>query len=142
MSFSLGVNYWPRRTATAMWQRFDAGEIRPDFAHIAALGLDTVRFFLRWDDFQPRADRVADGRLGAYRWRWADYLVRSDGSEKPVAAALAAFARQARTVVKPNDMPMIARAYYFRTLPASTRTLYEAFLRFVDERRADTGRAQ
>lgn len=53
MRFSLGVNYWPRRSAMWMWSRFDAGEIREDFARIAALGLDTVRFFLRWDDFQP-----------------------------------------------------------------------------------------
>jgi hypothetical protein len=97
----------------------------------------------------------ADGRLGAYWWCWADYpdelsssppfdeaqharsfgIVRADGTEKPVASALAAFARQQRTVVKPNDMPMIASAYYYRTLPTSTGTLYEAFLRFVAERR-------
>ena len=47
MRFSLGVNYWPRRSAMAMWRRFDAGEIREDFARIAGLGLDAVRFFLR-----------------------------------------------------------------------------------------------
>jgi endo-1,4-beta-mannosidase len=61
--FSLGVNYWPRRSAMAMWRRFDAGEIREDFARIAALGLDAVRFFLRWDDFQPRADEIDRGML-------------------------------------------------------------------------------
>jgi hypothetical protein len=97
----------------------------------------------------------ADGRLGAYWWWWADYLtdvcasppfdtspyartfgiVRTDGSEKPVAAALTAFARQQRTVVDAKDMPMIASAYYYRTLPTSTATLYQAFLRFVAERR-------
>jgi hypothetical protein len=33
-------------------------------------------------------------------------------------------------------MPMIASAYYYRTLPTSMRTLYEAFLRFVADRRA------
>ncbi|GAC1543695.1 MAG: hypothetical protein NVS3B16_10420 [Vulcanimicrobiaceae bacterium] len=100
----------------------------------------------------------ADGRLGAYWWCWADYIddlrdappfdraphertfgiVRSDGSEKPVAAALAAFARQQRTVVEPADMPMIATTYYYRTLPTSTKTLYDAFLRFVQERRTET----
>ena len=62
MRFSLGVNYWPRRSATAMWQRFDAGEIGADFAQIAALGLDTVRFFLRWDAFAPQPDRI-DGLM-------------------------------------------------------------------------------
>jgi endo-1,4-beta-mannosidase len=56
--FSLGINYWPRRSAMAMWQRFDPGEIREDFARIAGLGLDVVRFFLRWSDFQPQPDAI------------------------------------------------------------------------------------
>ncbi|MBV8369960.1 MAG: hypothetical protein JO036_13690 [Candidatus Eremiobacteraeota bacterium] len=97
----------------------------------------------------------ADGRLGAYWWCWADYadelrgeppfdraphelsfgIIRSDGSEKPVAAALAAFARQRRTVLEPHDMPLIAEVYYYRTLPRSTQTLYDAFSAAVEERR-------
>lgn len=68
MRFSLGVNYWPRQSAMAMWHRFDAGEIREDFQRIAGLGLDAVRFFLRWDDFQPdpaRLDPMMLARLEA-----------------------------------------------------------------------------
>ncbi|HUA08443.1 MAG TPA: cellulase family glycosylhydrolase [Candidatus Acidoferrales bacterium] len=57
-AFLLGVNYWPRRSAMYMWERFDLGEIREDMAHIKELGLDMVRFFLRWDDFQPEARRM------------------------------------------------------------------------------------
>jgi hypothetical protein len=96
----------------------------------------------------------ADGRLGAYWWCWKDEppedasageerslgIVRSDGSEKPVAAALSAFAREGRTVVQPVDMPMISSTYYYRTLPDSTRTLYDAFLSFVAERRGGNDR--
>lgn len=98
----------------------------------------------------------ADGRLGAYWWCWTDTvtderarspfddgahvdtygIVRADGSEKPVAAALRAFASLQRDVVPANDMTAIASAYYYRTLPTSTRTLYEAFLGFVGERRS------
>jgi endo-1,4-beta-mannosidase len=101
----------------------------------------------------------ADGRLGAYWWCWADYadalrgeppfdraphelsfgIVRGDGSEKPVAAALAAFARGRRTVLPANDMPLISAEYYYRTLPASTKTLYEAFLGYVAQRRGSLG---
>lgn len=97
----------------------------------------------------------ADGRLGAWWWCWADYadelrdeppfdraphersfgIIRSDGSEKPVVAALAAFAREERAVVKAHDMPMISSTYYYRTLPTSTKTLYDAFLGYVRERR-------
>jgi len=54
--FLVGVNYWPRASAMAMWSRFDAGEIDEDFARIAALGLDVVRFFLTWETFQPGPD--------------------------------------------------------------------------------------
>ena len=54
-AFLLGVNYWPRRSAMYMWQRFDLGEIREDFARIRSLGLHVVRFFITWDDFEPAA---------------------------------------------------------------------------------------
>jgi endo-1,4-beta-mannosidase len=101
-------------------------------------------------------DRLhADGRLGAYYWCWADYdttlhceppfdraphetsfgIIRSDGTEKPVAAALSAFAREEREVIPASDMPMISATYYYRTLPASTKTLYDAFLGSIEERR-------
>jgi endo-1,4-beta-mannosidase len=58
MRFSLGVNYWPRRSAMAMWRRFDPGEIREDFARMAELGLDAVRFFVQRSDFQPDAHTI------------------------------------------------------------------------------------
>lgn len=61
--FTLGVNYWPRRSAMYMWERFDLGEIREDFARIRSLGLNVVRFFIMWDDFQPRADTMDDEML-------------------------------------------------------------------------------
>ena len=97
----------------------------------------------------------ADGRLGAYWWCWSDYpdyigaeppfdraphqrsygIIRTDGTEKPVAAALSDFARQRRDVIAANDMPMISSAYYYRTLPTSAQTLYDAFLGFIGERR-------
>ncbi len=57
-AFLLGVNYWPRRSAMYMWQRFDLGEIREDFARIAGLGIRAVRFFLSWEAFQPQRDTV------------------------------------------------------------------------------------
>ena len=57
-SFRLGVNYWPARTAMAWWSRFDLGEVTRDLERIAASGIDSVRVFLRWEDFQPRHDRV------------------------------------------------------------------------------------
>jgi endo-1,4-beta-mannosidase len=40
------------------WSRFDLAEVEVDFARIAACGLDSVRVFLTWEDFQPAPDRV------------------------------------------------------------------------------------
>ena len=60
-TFRLGINYWPARTAMAMWTEFDPDAIDADFARIAAAGLESVRFFLLWDVFQPREDRIDEG---------------------------------------------------------------------------------
>jgi len=57
-AFRLGVNYWPARTAMAWWPRFDPAEVADDFARIAGSGMDCVRLFLRWEDFQPEPDAV------------------------------------------------------------------------------------
>ncbi|MGZ4417605.1 MAG: cellulase family glycosylhydrolase, partial [Gaiellaceae bacterium] len=40
------------------WSEFDLVEVEADFARIAACGLDSVRVFLTWEDFQPAPDRV------------------------------------------------------------------------------------
>ncbi|MCB9450609.1 MAG: cellulase family glycosylhydrolase [Anaerolineaceae bacterium] len=57
--FVLGVNYWPRRKAMYWWSDFDAGEVRDEFALIADLGMNVVRLFLLWDDWQPTPDTVS-----------------------------------------------------------------------------------
>ena len=61
--FLLGINYWPRRSAMAMWSRFDIGEIDEDFARIAAMGMRVVRFFLTWEAFQPAPDTIDETAL-------------------------------------------------------------------------------
>lgn len=57
--FVLGVNYLPRRKAVYWFPNFDAGEVDDDFALIADLGMDVVRIFLLWEDFQPTPDAVS-----------------------------------------------------------------------------------
>ncbi|NJL54994.1 cellulase family glycosylhydrolase [bacterium] len=61
--FVLGVNYWPRRKAMYWWSNFDADEVRQEFALIASLGMNVVRLFLLWDDWQPTPDHVSAERL-------------------------------------------------------------------------------
>jgi len=57
--FVLGVNYWPRRKAMYWWSNFEADEVRQEFAQIRELGLNVVRIFLLWDDWQPTPDAVS-----------------------------------------------------------------------------------
>ncbi|MBV9233920.1 MAG: hypothetical protein JO030_07750 [Candidatus Eremiobacteraeota bacterium] len=61
--FLFGINYWPRRSAMYMWQRFDIREIAEDLSHIKDLGLDVVRFFLMWEAFQPDPTHMDGGAL-------------------------------------------------------------------------------
>ena len=46
------------------WSQFDRGEVAADFERIAASGLDSVRVFLTWEDFQPSPERVDREMLG------------------------------------------------------------------------------
>ncbi|MGQ9549582.1 MAG: glycoside hydrolase 5 family protein [Roseiflexus sp.] len=57
-TFSLGVTFWPRQAGPLFWQRYDRGAVRDELAHIAALGFDTVRLCLVWEDFQPGPARI------------------------------------------------------------------------------------
>jgi endo-1,4-beta-mannosidase len=61
--FRLGINYWPSSTAMRWWQRFDLDEVERDFARIRGVGLDSVRIFLLWEDFQPTPDQVSKHAL-------------------------------------------------------------------------------
>ena len=61
--FTLGVNYWPRRKAMYWWSDFDAGEVREEFSVIKEIGMNVVRLFLLWDDFQPEPNSVAKDKI-------------------------------------------------------------------------------
>ena len=56
--FISGITYWPRRKGLRWWEAFDRSEVQEEFAHIAALGSQSVRFALRWEDFQPTSGTV------------------------------------------------------------------------------------
>ena len=84
----LGIGYLPTSAGPRLWRRFDAGEIRDDFAHIAALGLDAVRVPLFWSDFQPSTDRINPRMLD----RFGDFLqLAADYGLKVVAGLWTGF---------------------------------------------------
>ncbi len=84
----LGIGYLPTRTGPRFWRRFDAGEIREDFSHIAALGLEAVRVPLFWHDFQPGVDRIDPRMLD----RFGEFLdIAGDHHLKVMAGLWAGF---------------------------------------------------
>ncbi len=52
-SFTIGCNYWASHAGTAMWREWKEEVIRSDFEKLAALGLEVIRVFPLWPDFQP-----------------------------------------------------------------------------------------
>ena len=68
MTFELGINYWPRRTAMYMWREFDIAEIREEMEQIADIGFEVIRLFALTEDFLPgpaTVDPVMVSRLVA-----------------------------------------------------------------------------
>jgi len=61
--FVTGVNYWPARKAMYWWKAFDAAEVDRDFALLNACGIQTIRIFLTWEDFQPEPEQINRSRL-------------------------------------------------------------------------------
>jgi len=59
VTFELGINYWPRRSAMYMWRELDLIEVRDEMAQIASLGFDVVRIFALTEDFLPAPLTVA-----------------------------------------------------------------------------------
>ncbi|WAL93713.1 beta-galactosidase trimerization domain-containing protein [Streptomyces sp. Je 1-369] len=51
---SVGVNYHPSPTGCDYWREWDGDRIDDDFRRMAAEGLNTVRFFVFWADFEPK----------------------------------------------------------------------------------------
>ncbi|EIP99862.1 endo-beta-mannanase [Opitutaceae bacterium TAV1] len=50
----VGANYWPASCGVEMWQAWPENEIFADLDLMVSLGFNTVRFFVRWPDFEPR----------------------------------------------------------------------------------------
>jgi endo-1,4-beta-mannosidase len=94
-------------------------------------------------------DRLHDrGALGALWWCWTDYahalaqtppfdraphelrfgLVRNDGSPKPVAAALRAFARERREIRPSALRALVDETVYYAHLPTSLANAYRNYV--------------
>ena len=76
--FFIGCNFWGSKAGVHMWrqQDWDAGEIEKDIAAVAASGVEVMRVFPTWSEFQPIVRNI--GCSG----KRLEYLV--EGKETPV----------------------------------------------------------
>jgi len=61
--FPVGVNYMPRDSAVFMWKNFDPDKIRTEFKTLRAMGLNTVRVFIFWEDINPEPGVISRTNL-------------------------------------------------------------------------------
>ncbi len=53
MNYMVGCNYWASHAGPEMWADWDEAIVRKDLKKLAEQGLDTLRVFPNWRDFQP-----------------------------------------------------------------------------------------
>ena len=74
MKFITGVNYWPRNHGVQMWGEFSQEERAEDMHAIARMGMNAVRVFLKWADFQPSPEVIDETMVR----RFDELLVMAD----------------------------------------------------------------
>lgn len=53
MNYMVGCNYWASHAGPEMWANWDEAIVREDLKKLSMQGLDTLRVFPNWRDFQP-----------------------------------------------------------------------------------------
>ena len=64
-SFVTGCNYWASHAGMYMWSKWDGAQVERDLAALKASGVDVMRVFPLWQDFQPLTALLIGG--GAFR---------------------------------------------------------------------------
>ena len=74
--FLLGVNYWSSHAGLYMWRRYDEGIVEKDLQMLRSYGVNTLRIFPLWPDFQPLTEmrfcNTQAAERGSFRMRTGD----------------------------------------------------------------------
>jgi endo-1,4-beta-mannosidase len=119
----VGANYWPAEKGISWWREFEVPPLHRDFSLAAEYGLEVIRIFLLWEDFQPKINQVSVPalkdlvRVGVLARSFSDYdsslwdrppldqrvaerfcgLFRRDGSAKTAARLIRDYPREIAT---------------------------------------------
>ena len=72
--FFVGCNYWARHAGTLMWRNWDAASVEADLAALSRAGVQVIRAFPLWTDFQPLTAHTT----------WAQTFVEMRFGEEPL----------------------------------------------------------
>lgn len=72
MKFMIGCNYWASNAGTEMWRNWDENAVREDLRVLSANGVEYMRVFPNWRDFQPVVP------VCAYRAQLVKYCLEGD----------------------------------------------------------------
>lgn len=61
-TFTVGCNYWASNAGTYMWREWDEKTVENDLKLLSQTGIDTLRVFPLWEDFQPITRYVGSER--------------------------------------------------------------------------------
>ena len=100
------------------------GGLRPRRSRSLATAWRARRFFWCWADYA--AELAATPPFDGAPHELTFGIVRDDGSEKPVARVLEAFARERRKLAPP-PRPIANESAYYAGLPGSLEIAYEAY---------------
>ncbi|MFQ1021497.1 DUF4434 domain-containing protein [Tardisphaera saccharovorans] len=65
--FIIGLNYWSKKGGPLMWREFDRQVIQKELQQISSLGVNVVRAFTFWPDFQDSPGTVNEGSMEELR---------------------------------------------------------------------------
>ena len=67
--FFVGANYWASHAGTFMWRNWNAEQVEKDFQILSSHGVEMLRVFPLWSDFQKLTDHcMVQGRHYEYRY--------------------------------------------------------------------------
>ena len=61
MKFKLGCNYWASNAGTDMWKNWSEEAVREDLKVLSGHGVEVMRVFPNWKDFQPVIPMLSGG---------------------------------------------------------------------------------
>ena len=60
--FTIGCNYWASNAGTYMWRNWDESVVEDDLKKLSDCGVECLRVFPLWSDFQPISTYIKAGR--------------------------------------------------------------------------------